>query len=140
MTNDPASRLPIVLPPGAGRPYAMGRMSAIFKADGAETAGAYSISEWWLDPDTSGPGIHAHPEDDVFYVLAGTMSFFVGDRWIDAPTGSFVLAPSGTRHDFQNRGTVRAGVLNLSIPGSFEPHIPEIVAWFAQHPPGPAVR
>jgi ferritin len=34
----------------------MGRISAVFKADGAETGQLYSISEWWLDPHTM-PGI-----------------------------------------------------------------------------------
>jgi hypothetical protein len=47
-----AGRDPIILGPGEGRPYPMGRLSAVFKADGAETAGRYSISEWWLDPYT----------------------------------------------------------------------------------------
>jgi mannose-6-phosphate isomerase-like protein (cupin superfamily) len=55
----------------------MGRISAVFKADGAETARGYSISEWWLDPYTKGPGPHSHIKDDVFYVLAGTMSVLV---------------------------------------------------------------
>jgi hypothetical protein len=53
---------------------------AVFKADGADTAGRYSISEWWLDPHTQGPGAHSHPEDDVFFVLDGTMSFLVRDE------------------------------------------------------------
>ena len=61
-------RKPIVLPPGAGRAYPMGRIQAVFKADGAESAERYSISEWWLEPRTTGPGAHAHSEDDVFYV------------------------------------------------------------------------
>ena len=69
-----AGRRPVVLGPGEGRAYPMGRVSAVFKADGGETAQRYSISEWWLDPHTKGPGPHSHPEDDVFYVLAGTMS------------------------------------------------------------------
>lgn len=133
------NRLPLVLTPGAGRPYGMGTLSAVFKADGNETAGAYSISEWWLEANSQGPGIHSHPEDDVFYVLAGTMSFFLNDQWIDAPAGSFVLVPGGITHDFQNRGAVRAGALNFSIPGNFEKHMPDIVAWFAEHPPGAAV-
>jgi hypothetical protein len=30
----------------------MGRIQSVFKADGAETADRYSISEWWLDPET----------------------------------------------------------------------------------------
>jgi len=130
---------PIFLPPGEGRSYAMGRLRAVFKADGTETGSRYSISEWWLEPNTTGPGAHQHPEDDVFYVLEGTMSFLLGDRWIDAPRGSFVIAPGGVVHDFQNRTARRAGVLNLSFPGGFEAHMAGIVAWFAAHPPGDAV-
>lgn len=133
------SRAPVVLGPGEGRPYSMGRILAVFKADGAETQNGYSISEWWLEPNTKGPGAHAHPEDDIFYVLAGTMHMLVGEDWLGAQAGSFVLVPGGTTHDFENRGSVRAGVLNLSIPGAFEPHMPGIVEWFQKHPPGNAV-
>lgn len=114
----------------------MGRISAVFKADGGETLSRYSISEWWLEPGTQGPGAHSHAEDDVFYVLEGTMSVLVGEAWIDAERGSFVLVPGGITHDFENRGAVRAGVLNLSVPGAFEPHMPGIAEWFARHPPG----
>jgi mannose-6-phosphate isomerase-like protein (cupin superfamily) len=121
--------------PDAGRNYPMGRIVARFLADGAETGDRYSISEWWLEPHTKGPGAHHHEEDDAFFVLAGTMSFLLGDRWVDAPAGSFVLAPGGTTHDFENRGEVRAGALNLSFPGGFEPSMPGIAAWFAEHPP-----
>ncbi|HSV69134.1 MAG TPA: cupin domain-containing protein [Methylibium sp.] len=132
------SRAPVLLEPGAGRQYPMGRILAVFKADGAETQNGYSISEWWLEPNTKGPGAHAHPEDDIFYVLAGTMHLLVGEDWLGAQAGSFVLVPGGTTHDFENRGSVRAGVLNLSIPGAFEPAMPDIVEWFQKHPPGNA--
>jgi mannose-6-phosphate isomerase-like protein (cupin superfamily) len=130
------SRKAIVLPPGGGRDYPMGRIHAVFKADGEESAGRYSISEWWLEPKTKGPGAHSHDEDDVFFVLAGTMSFLVGDRWVDAEAGSFVLVPGGETHDFENRGHVRAGALNVSVPGGFEPDMPAISEWFRDHPPG----
>jgi mannose-6-phosphate isomerase-like protein (cupin superfamily) len=116
----------------------MGRIAAVFKADGDETADRYSISEWWLEPHTQGPGAHSHAEDDVFYVLEGTMSFLLDSKWLDAPKGSFVLVPGGVTHDFQNRTEARSGVLNLSIPGNFEQNMPGIAEWFAEHPPGDA--
>ena len=53
--------------------------------------------------------------------------------------GSFILVPGGTTHDFENRGATRAGVLNVSYPGNFEPHMSGIVDWFRDHPPGDAV-
>jgi len=123
-------RAPIVVPPGAGRVYPMGAVHAVFKADGDETRGQYSISEWWLEPYTRGPGAHSHDEDDVFFVIEGTLSFFVGGEWIDAPKGSLVIAPAGTAHDFENRTGERAGALNLSVPGDFEQHMQGIAEWF----------
>jgi mannose-6-phosphate isomerase-like protein (cupin superfamily) len=125
-------RRPIVLGPGEGRAYPMGRLRAVFKADRDETAHTYSISEWWLEPHTTGPGAHSHPEDDVFYVLEGTMSVFVADEWIDADAGSFVLIPGGTTHDFENRTGARAGMLNVSAPGTFEQEMPAIAEWFIE--------
>lgn len=136
--DKPRKRVGVYLPPGDGRSYRMGLISAVFKADGDETEKRYSISEWWLEPHIKGPGAHAHDEDDVFYVIEGVMSVFVGDRWIDAPKGSFVLAPGGVSHDFENRSSERAGVLNVSIPGEFEKNMPAIAKWFAENPPGEA--
>ena len=128
-------RAGVFLPPGEGRSYPMGRISAVFKADGDESQRGYSISEWWLEPHTQGPGAHSHEEDDIFYVIEGTMSILMGDRWIEATKGSFVLAPGGATHDFENRSSTRAGVLNFSIPGNFEKSMPAIAEWFADNPP-----
>jgi len=130
-----AVRNPVVLAPGEGRAYPMGRISAVFKADEAETQSRYSVSEWWLEPHTQGPGAHSHAEDDIFYVIGGTMSVLVNGKWIDATKGSFVLIPGGVTHDFENRGNARAGVLNFSVPGPFEPDMPGIAQWFAENPP-----
>jgi mannose-6-phosphate isomerase-like protein (cupin superfamily) len=113
----------------------MGPVKAVFKADGDETLAQYSISEWWLEPYTRGPGPHSHEEDDVFFVIEGTMSFFLGEAWIDAPKGSLVIAPGGMPHDFENRTAERAGVLNVSVPGDFEPAMEGIAEWFRARPP-----
>lgn len=137
MTLPNEQRKPVVLAPGAGRQYPMGRISAVFKADNDETAHNYSVSEWWLEPHTKGPGAHAHPEDGVFYVLEGTMSMLIGDSWVDATRGAFILVPGGITHDFENRTGSRAGVLTFSS-GVFELDMPGIAEWFAEHPPGDA--
>ena len=126
---------PIVLGPGEGRAYAMGAMSAVFKADEAETAATYSISEWFLEPHSAGPGPHSHADhDDIFYVIEGIISFLVGETWMDVGQGGFVRAPAGTTHDFANRTDRRAGVLNIYIPGGFERDMAGIVEWFGNQP------
>lgn len=131
--SKPDSRKPVVLAPAGGRQYAMGALSALFKADGEQTGGRYSISEWWLEPRTAGPGAHRHDEDDVFYVIEGTASVLVGDEWVEAAKGAFVLVPGGVTHDFENRSDGRVGLLNFSIPGGFEEHMPAIVDWFRKN-------
>ena len=126
----------IFIEPEDGRTYDMGRIAAIFKADGDETANQCSVSEWWMEPNTGGFGAHAHEaETELFYVLEGTMTFLVGDEWRDATKGAVVFIPPGVQHDFENRGDQRAGVLNIYMGGPFEANMAEIVEWFAQNPP-----
>ena len=124
----------IVLPCGGGRRYEMGALSAVFKADEAETQERYCVSEWWLRPQTDGPGAHLHEHnDEIFYVLAGTPEILVGEQWVTLERGGFVLIPRGIMHDFRNPANEEAGLLNVFIPGGFERKMPAIVDWFAQN-------
>jgi len=134
-----APKLPegsIVLKSEAGRIYDCGSMTAVFKADEAETSAKYSVSEWWLEPNSDGPGAHQHEgNDELFYVMEGTTSFLVGDTWIDAEQGTFLRIPAGTMHDFANRTDQRTGILNVYIPGGFERDMPSIVKWYEDQKP-----
>ena len=119
-------RKPFVIAPEQGRAYEMGRMRAVFKADLEESAHRYSVSEWWLEPGTRGPGVHQHGEDHVFYVIDGTLSVWVSDRWWDLAKGAYVLIPGETPHNFENRGAERAGFIAFTAPGGFEARMPDI--------------
>jgi quercetin dioxygenase-like cupin family protein len=121
-----AVRKPIVLLPEQGRVYAMGRMRAIFKADANETAGRYSVSEWWLEPYTRGPEVHSHPEDHVFYVIAGNLSLCLNDEWSHVTKGTYAVIPGGTPHTFENQGSVPAGFIAFNSPGGFEAKMADI--------------
>ncbi len=123
--NDPP-RPPLIVPPGGGRVYAMGRMRAIFKADGAETANLYSVSEWRLEPRTRGPLVHQHDEDHVYYVIEGVLSVSLNDQWSEAPAGSYILIPGGTPHDFANRGAEPTAFITFNSDGGFEARMPDI--------------
>ena len=135
-TSGSGDRKPLIVRPGQGRKYDMGRMRAVFLADGGETAGRYSIFEWWLEPRTRGPGTHSHPEDHIFYVLAGTLSLLVEGERTDAPRGSYILIPGGVPHDFENHGAEECGFITINAPAGFEQKMPGIVEWFAENPPG----
>jgi len=125
----------LFLRPGEGRPYPLGRMNAVFKADHGETGNAYCVSEWWLEPKSSGPGAHAHEGNvELFYVLSGVASILACEDWLEAPAGSFVRIPATVMHDFENRTDERVGLLNVFLPGGFEENMPAIVKWFADNP------
>ncbi len=116
----------------------MGRMNAVFKADGAETGSRYSISEWWLDPNTAGPGSHQHEDDHIFYVIEGTVSLLINGQWSHAERGAYAVIPGGTEHDFENRGSTKCGFMSLNVPGGFENSMPHIVQALQANPLGDA--
>jgi len=121
----------LLLKNGEGRIYNCGTMTAVFKADENETADKYSISEWWVEPNSEGPGAHQHEEnDEVFYGIEGTTSILVDDKWLEISKGDFLRIPAKTIHDFANNTNEKCGVLNFFIPGGFEKNMPSIVKWF----------
>ena len=125
---------PIILEKDEGRSYALGTMTAIFKADEDETESGYSVSEWWLEPGTEGVGAHSHEEnDEIFYVLEGRPSLLIGDEWVTLERGAFARIPATVTHDFRNLTDQRAGLLNVFIPGGFERNMPSIVKWFEEN-------
>lgn len=131
MTHPQNASDKLFLKAGEGRVYKCGTMTAVFKADENETSDKYSISEWWLEPNSVGPGIHQHEDnDEVFYGIEGTTSILVGDEWIDVGKGMFLRIPAKTFHDFANNTNEKSGVLNFFIPGGFERNMPSIVKWF----------
>ena len=136
--KDTGARKPLIVKPDQGRGYVMGRMRAFFFADGEETDNRYSISEWWLEPQTRGPGAHSHPDDHIFYILSGTLSLFIDGEWAEAESGSYAVIPGGVQHDFENRAAELCGFISINVPAGFEQMMPQLVDWFARNPLGDA--
>lgn len=132
-TGQMASDGLIILKPDEGRRYHLGTIKAVFKADETETDEQYAVSEWWLEPQSEGPGAHRHEyNDEIYYVIEGVCSFLIGEEWVDAPKGTFLKIPATIKHDIANHSQERAGVLNFFVPGGFERFMPEIVNWFKE--------
>jgi mannose-6-phosphate isomerase-like protein (cupin superfamily) len=133
-TDDARHRV-VILGDGQGQAYPCGSMHAVFKADGAATADAYSVSEWTLDPGSGGVHAHVHEaNDDVFYVLAGTPTFEVDGVESVVGPGTFLRVPPGVSHAYRNDSAEPVQLLNLYVPGGFEAEMPQIAAWYAEHP------
>lgn len=128
---------PIVSHPTDGRVYKLGasdakRVEVTFKADGAEVANKYSITEWWMEKDSPGVNAHIHEtNDELIYVLEGTASVLLGEDWVQMEKGGLVVIPAGTRHGFRNDSNQRVAVLNIFLAGAYEAMMPQIQAMFA---------
>ena len=131
-----AKRRSLVVRPDEGRAYEMGRMRAVFFADGDETGDRYSISEWSLEARTEGPGAHSHPDDHVFYVIEGTLGLVLDGQREEAPRGSYAVIPGGVQHDFDNPGAETCRFISINAPAGFEQMMPQLVKWFADNPLG----
>ena len=114
----------------------MGRLTATFKADGAETGERYSASEWRLDPGQPGVGAHRHEtNDEIFLVLEGCPELLLGESWTACPAGTILRNQAGVLHDFRNAGTEPAPIFSMFLGDGFERNMPSIVEWFAAREP-----
>ncbi len=117
-TQDPAtSAAAVFLAPGEGPALHMGSMPLVFKALSAWTGGAYEMHEHRLGPGVLvAPHTHTH-QDQVHYVLAGTLGCLVGDQEFEAPADSFIWRPRRVLHALWTTGG-GAQFLEISSPGS----------------------
>jgi quercetin dioxygenase-like cupin family protein len=64
--------------------------------------------------------MHIHDDaDEIFYVLDGDLTFFIGEKRIEAAAGAFVYLPRFVPHGFQCNST-EAQVFNFLTPAGFE--------------------
>jgi quercetin dioxygenase-like cupin family protein len=87
---------------GEGEVRWMGETRTCFLATGPLTDGAFALVEERAIRGETVP-LHAHDDDgEAFYVLAGEVSFFIGDQsGRRVTTGGFVHLPRGTVHGFR---------------------------------------
>jgi quercetin dioxygenase-like cupin family protein len=91
------------------------------KAAARETGGALAI---WEVTTRKGeePEVHVHEEDEIFYVLSGTITFHCGRRSFRVTKGGFAFVPRGTEHTYTiNSREVR--MLGFTTPSSFGDNI-----------------
>jgi quercetin dioxygenase-like cupin family protein len=119
--GEPAAAGPrsaVFLGPGEGPAISMGTMPLVFKALSAWTGGAFELHE---QPIKEGVLVapHRHEnQDQISYVVSGTLGFLVGDEEFEAPTGSFIWRPRQVTHALWNSGPGDARMLEMSSPGT----------------------
>jgi quercetin dioxygenase-like cupin family protein len=66
--------------------------------------------------DGSPAGLHTHPFDQVFYVMAGTMSLEIDGAPHEAGPGTLVVFPAGVPHRNWNAGAEPTVHLAVNVP------------------------
>ncbi len=88
---------------------------------GAETNGAVALLEFAVTSGYPVPPPHVHErEDELTYVLEGTLEVQLGDETRVLGAGESVLKPRGIPHTFRVRGDSGARFLELLTPAGFE--------------------
>jgi quercetin dioxygenase-like cupin family protein len=93
-----------------------------FLATGRHTDGAYFLMEGRVPPG-AGPPPHVQMRDEeMFYVLEGTLVFWVGDERdrVEAGPGTFLHVPRGMMHNFRNETDTDARLLLMFAPAGIE--------------------
>lgn len=93
-----------------------------------ETGGEVALVENLVPPGWGGPPLHHHAFDEAFYVLAGRLTFQLGDELATAGPGTVVFAPGGSVHTLANLGHEPARYLLLCTPAGFERYFDRIAA------------
>ena len=109
-----------VIHPAVARtfPYAGQPMHVLAEPSGQFDG--FSAAEMSVPPRFAGPVPHVHHGfDEGIYVLTGRLLLTYGDgEPVEAPAGSFCVAPRGVRHTFSNPDDTPVRVLGLWSPGS----------------------
>jgi mannose-6-phosphate isomerase-like protein (cupin superfamily) len=88
------------------------------RAGAGDTGGVYTLIEGDHVAGT-GPALHTHEtEDETFYVLGGSYSFWIGDDVLSGSAGDTVFVPRLVPHRFRCETDGR--MLLLYTPGGFE--------------------
>ncbi len=91
------------------------------KVSSAQSGGSFEVIE--LGPGSPPPHIH-HEHEECFYVIEGQYTFTVGAEQLEAPAGSVVFVPRGTRHAFTRGENARA--LVFVVPAGLEDFFREL--------------
>lgn len=123
-----------MLPSREGRDIAAIGLGITMKTDGKSTHDAYSMFEYAIPAETSGPPPHIHTrEDESFICIAGRLDVHLGGEDFVIEHGDYLFLPRNVVHTFKNSSTEEARVISVVSPAGLEAYYQAL----ADLPPGP---
>jgi len=126
--------------PGTQPVVKVGQLEIRYLLDGTETGASMGIFELVVPPGARVPPPHSHTRnEEVAYVLEGTLRYSVGEETRDLAAGERMYTPRGAVHGFSNpHGQVARALIVLTpdIGAQYFRDVAEVVA--APGGPSPA--
>jgi len=121
-----------VVPPKAGKSYNWGSDHIFVKVTSRESGGAYTLIEDNINASFS-LGLHVHRKHaETFYILEGSIDFFVDGKWITLTEGATLHIPPGIPHAaVTTPGIKSARMIMIFQPGGFDVYLAEFDAMSA---------
>ncbi len=115
------------LPPGQGPNYDWTNDHTFVKVGTGETGGAYTLMEDNLKAEFA-LGLHLHRQHaETFYILEGSIDFYVDGIWMTAKPGATLHIPPGVPHACMiTPGHDGGRMLMIFQPSSFDLYLEEL--------------
>jgi mannose-6-phosphate isomerase-like protein (cupin superfamily) len=110
----------------------LGGLGIVWKIEGAEADGRFSVVHHPLAPRALAAPLHRHTrEDEYSYVLTGTLGALLGDDVVTAEPGTWVFKPRNQWHTFWNAGDTPCEIIEIISPAGFENFFHELAEVYA---------
>ena len=117
---------PVVVPPGSGR--ILQSLGVTHKLTGVQNGGAYYLCEAEFAPERGSPLHIHHFEDEVIYVLDGSIDIRLDNENLHAPAGGIVHLPKKIPHALHNPLKTPLKIMVWAIPARLENYFDEVEA------------
>lgn len=115
------------VPPSGGQDYDWSADRTFVKVSSADTGGQYALMEDNLKANFR-LGLHMHCfHAETFYILNGSVEFFVDGNWMTAESGACLHIPPGIKHAcVLTEGCSAARMLTMFQPSGFDQFLAEL--------------
>jgi mannose-6-phosphate isomerase-like protein (cupin superfamily) len=122
----------VAIPADGSEHVQLGGLGIVWKIEGAEAGGRFSVVHHPLAPRALAAPLHRHSrEDEYSYVIEGTLGALLGDEVVTAGPGTWVFKPRDQWHTFWNAGDERCEIVEIISPAGFENFFRELAEVYA---------
>ncbi|MCB9134812.1 MAG: cupin domain-containing protein [Anaerolineales bacterium] len=111
----PNFHLPYALSPDEGWTYNFGINFTVKASEIAPESGV-AVLEYTTQKGEEPPDHTHRTEDEIFYVLEGSVTFRCGEKTFDVEQGGFIFLPRGIKHGYTLRGDGLVRLLVITAP------------------------